>query len=219
MRMRIWNRWSMVLGAGIAIFIALTVPANADNPVCTASAPIAASDVAAIHLEPGFAVRQVVTDPLLDRRWAIVENCSHPEHPLEMVELPISPSSAAVEFVQAKSMSAVASAHTVSFNSPRTAIRRVDVQSVPPPSRPIDSASTAHDIVAAAAPTPLLVRAGDRVHLRSASANVRLEIEAISLDYGHAGQVIHLRRLGSDAAQRTMLAGLVDGADSAELLP
>lgn len=219
MRTRIWNRWSIVLGAGMAICGAFAVPAHADNPVCVASAPVAASDAAAIHLQPGFAVRQVVTDLLLGRRWAVVEDCSHPERPLEMVELPISPSSPAIAFVQAKSAPAVAPAQTALFNSPRPAMRRVDIQSSPPSSRSIDLAFTAHDATPATAPSPLLVRAGDRVHLRSDSANVRLEIEAISLDYGHAGQVIHLRRLGSDAAQRVMLAGLVNGADSAELLP
>jgi flagella basal body P-ring formation protein FlgA len=79
--------------------------------------------------------------------------------------------------------------------------------------------STARSAVIPVAPDPLLVRAGDRVHLWSASTNVRLEIEAVSLDYGRAGQVIHLRRLANARVQTAMLAGLVDGADSAELLP
>lgn len=65
----------------------------------------------------------------------------------------------------------------------------------------------------------VLVRAGDRVHLWSAGANVRLELEGIALDYGRAGQVIHVRRWGNGTASTAMLMAVVDGAGSAELLP
>ena len=95
----------------------------------------------------------------------------------------------------------------------------VSISEAPLSSSVAVTGSTSPNAMAPIAPDPLLVRAGDRVHLWSASTNVRLEIEAIALDYGHAGQVIHLRRLGNDRAQTAMLAGLVDGADSAELLP
>jgi flagella basal body P-ring formation protein FlgA len=60
-----------------------------------------------------------------------------------------------------------------------------------------------------------LVRAGDRVHLWSFDANVRLEMEVVALEYGRVGQVIHLRRSG----QNTLIAGVVVGKDSVELMP
>jgi flagella basal body P-ring formation protein FlgA len=79
--------------------------------------------------------------------------------------------------------------------------------------------SVLHGSTAPDPPEPLLIRAGDRVRLWSAGANVRLEIEAIALEYGRTGQVIHLRRLGNDASQKAILTGVVDGVGSAELLP
>jgi flagella basal body P-ring formation protein FlgA len=60
-----------------------------------------------------------------------------------------------------------------------------------------------------------MIHAGDLVRLWSSDSNVRLEMAVVSLEYGHLGQVIHVRRVG----QTTLLAAVVVGKDSAELIP
>lgn len=60
-----------------------------------------------------------------------------------------------------------------------------------------------------------VIRAGDLVRLWSSDGNVRLEMAVVSLEYGRVGQVIHVRRMG----QTTLLAGVVVGKNSAELIP
>ena len=60
-----------------------------------------------------------------------------------------------------------------------------------------------------------VIRAGDLVRLWSSDANVRLEMQVVSVEYGRVGQIIHVRRMG----QTALLAGVVVGKDSAELIP
>ncbi len=202
---------SVVLGV-LGLSMTLAAHAEGSHRGCPASASIVASAGKEFRVAPGFTVRRIVTDRMLHQTWAIVEDCSHPERPLEMIQLgaPISP--AKVEPTQAAApaipVAVAQSVPAIAARSPQIAV-----------SEPVSSSVPAPFSSAALLPQPLLVRAGDRVHLWSASTNVRLEIEAVALDYGHAGQVIHLRRMGSDPSRRVMLAGLVDGADSAELLP
>jgi len=211
MRIERCNRRKIVLGLVMALSMLPGALAYASGGLCAASVRLTISERAAIHLDPNFAVRQVVADPMLHRRWAIVENCAHPERPLKMIQLgaPISP--ARGKPVRAAQTIPVAAAQIV----PAMATRASQITV----SEAVSSPALARFRSAAPLPQPLLVRAGDLVHLWSASTNVRLEIEAIALDYGHAGQVIHLRRTGNDPSERVMLAGLVDGTDTAELLP
>jgi flagella basal body P-ring formation protein FlgA len=59
-----------------------------------------------------------------------------------------------------------------------------------------------------------VIHAGDLVRLWNSDSNVRLEMAVVSLEYGRLGQVIHVRRVG----QTTLLAAVVVGKDSAELI-
>ena len=211
MRIERCNRRKIILGSVMALSILPGARAYASGGLCAASVRLTISERAAIHLDRNFAVRKVVTDRMLHQTWAIVADCSHPERPLKMIQLgaPISPANG--NLVRAAQTIPVAAAQIV----PAIATRPPQIAV----SETVSSPAPARFRSAAPLPQPLLVRAGDLVHLWSASTNVRLEIEAIALDYGHAGQVIHLRRMGNDPRERVMLAGLVDGTDTAELLP
>lgn len=160
-----------------------------------------------------YRLARVVIDPELHLRWALIANCTHPEWPLQMVALAAGlqalPASAAEPPVPSHA-TPVAAKHVVKpADATRPAISAqlsVPLQiapSYPKSSVPVPSAMLP------------LIQAGDLVHLWSSEANVRLEMEVVSLEYGHAGQVIHLRRLG----QNGLLAGVVVGKDSAELIP
>ncbi len=172
----------------------------------------------------GYRLRRIAVDPVLHRRWAWMENCSHPEWPPRIIAMPVaargprqqnnipSPNDVPrIERVQrtgnraiiAKPAIPVSASAVQGARSPSRSFARVGPIIVPPSAR-YSSSSTAP-----------LVRAGDRVHLWSSEANVRLEVEVIALEYGRSGQVIHLRRKG----QQTLLAGVVVGLDSAELMP
>jgi flagella basal body P-ring formation protein FlgA len=65
----------------------------------------------------------------------------------------------------------------------------------------------------------VLVRAGDRVIVWEQGPELRMEIAAVALEYGHAGQLIHLRRKGFRQGQSLTLTGVVRGPSSVELAP
>ncbi len=159
-----------------------------------------------------YRLDHVLVDPTLHRRWAFIANCSHPEWPLQVVALTgpsILPTTAANA--------------TPGPQAAPVAVKRVPpavAMDRPAPSKqPFPPYRVAPNYTATPVPISssmeLLVRAGDMVHLWSSEKNVRLEINAVAVEYGHAGQVIHLRRMG----QSTLLAGVVVGKDSAELMP
>jgi hypothetical protein len=190
-------------------------------PICAARTPTQAiqiggkaqSSAAAAYASPatseGYRLRRIVVDPALHRRWALIENCSHPERPLQMIALPAEAGGLPGENTDAAHMD-VPQLMNVQHSARPQPTRKVAAiaasarPSLAPPPAISPSSSTAP-----------LVRAGDRVHLWSSEANVRLEIEVVALEYGQAGQVIHMRRRG----QETLLAGVVVGPDSAELMP
>jgi hypothetical protein len=160
-----------------------------------------------------YRLARVVVDPELHRRWALIANCTHPEWPLQTIALaagqPIPPTPVAQPLALVQSAS-VAEQHV----KPPAIVNRRAKSSPPavqPPIAPNYVKPPAPDLSAIAP----LIRAGDLVRLWSSDANVRLEMEVVSLEYGHAGQVIHLRRPG----QTALLAGVVVGKDSAELIP
>jgi hypothetical protein len=224
MRMRMKNRWGIVLG--IAMGIAFSLPARADSGAynCAAATPIVVSNTAVVGAGREFVVRRVVTDHILHQNWAVFEDCAHPERPPKMVQVAAPSSLQNIQTVERPHAKKIAtfSTQAVLPVMQRTVKNRVEarLESVSPPFSHQAISSTLSHSTAPSAPRPLLVRAGDRVRLWSAGTNVRLEIEAIALEYGRAGQVIHLRRLGNDTAgQRVILTGVVDGAGSAELLP
>lgn len=224
MRMRMKNRWGIVLG--MAMGIAVGQPARADSGILHCMAvPTSAPGTAVTDAAPRFVMRRVVRDDILHRNWAVFQDCAHPERPPEMVQI-VTPSSLQNMQTAARSRTGkIAASSTQTVLPVMTRIAKNQVQArlkpvLPPPFKHQAISSTPLSSIASSTPKPLLVRAGDRVRLWSASANVRLEVEAVALEYGRAGQVIHLRRLNSGiAGQRIILTGVVDGAGSAELLP
>ncbi|MHB1674386.1 MAG: flagella basal body P-ring formation protein FlgA [Acidobacteriaceae bacterium] len=190
------------------------------QPACTARTPEQA-------LPPGWTVQfqnvdseaassryrlvRVVLDPALQRRWAFIGNCAHPEWPLQVVAVAPAPAALHAPNASSAAQAALVPAGRVPH---RTVAVRAAVLPQPSPLFPAVRMSQGSSAPVSSAVTPL-VRAGDRVHLWSSETNVRLEIEVVALEYGRAGQVIRLRRVG----QGTLLAGVVVGKDSAELMP
>jgi hypothetical protein len=213
--MRVQNKkmWSIALAFGLWLPIASGACASASTLICPASLVNVTAQAATLHIQQGFAVRQIFTDRVLHQTWAIVEDCSHPERPLKMISFHESASTGVPSFTAQKNP--VAATSPIQPLQMSKLARQLVVDPVSTPIRPVMISSP----IAPSLLSLVLVRAGDRVHLWSASTNVRMEIEAVALDYGHAGQVIHLRRIGNNHEQTPMLAGLVDGADSAVLLP
>lgn len=154
---------------------------------------------------------RVVVDPILHRRWAFIENCTHPEWPLQAI-LFASKSDALSTSGPDVSLAAKALPASAEQVPSQTAVAHPAI--FPQPS-PQSAPKYAQPSVPASSTMTPLVRAGDRVHLWSSDANVRLEMEVVALEYGRVGQVIHLRRSG----QNTLIAGVVVGKDSVELMP
>lgn len=160
-----------------------------------------------------YRLARIVVDPELHRRWALVANCMHPERPLEIVALstghmivpapaaqPVSPSPRLLGAAQPRGHKQIARHPAIS-------------------SPPGDPAPTAVVVRKTSTTDPFamapMIHAGDLVRLWSSDGNVRLEMAVVSLEYGRVGQVVHLRRLG----QTALLAGVVVGKGSAELIP
>jgi len=156
----------------------------------------------------GYRTRRVLVDATLGKRWAMVEDCNHPGRPLQIIAMAMGDHVAlpAIELSEGVGIRPAVSATSVetTYSGPALAMERAN-----PAGRRAETPKP-RDLT-----LKTLVRAGDRVYLWRMEENVRLKIEAISLDYGRAGQVIHLRRAG----QNEMLAGIVMGPDSAELMP
>jgi hypothetical protein len=160
-----------------------------------------------------YRLARIVADPELHRRWALVANCTHPERPLEIVALltghEVSSTSAAQPVPSAPRLPGAAQPGARKQVARRPAIS----------SSPSAPAPTAVVVRKTSAPDPStmvpMIHAGDLVRLWSSDGNVRLEMAVVSLEYGRVGQIVHLRRLG----QTALLAGVVVGKDSAELIP
>lgn len=205
----------------IAFGILLMVASGSTAAIRGASVSVASGECSG-----GYRVHSVTLDPVLHRQWVWMEDCSHPERPLEVIAMPAEHDSSATSQIGATAASARHLASALPQVAHRTA--RIDTVSIED-----ISGSLLKEIHPAISPTTLqatsldrkqisplppqtpLIRAGERVHLWSSEANVRLEIEVIALEYGRAGQVIHFRRKD----QPTELAGVVMGRDVAELMP
>ena len=206
----------------LGVMVAMLSGCSFAQAPCSARTPeqaLPTGQIAATNAIPApssadfYRLTRIVVDPELHRRWALVANCTHPERPLEIVALP-----AGHMFVSTQAAESFPSApplHAVSQPGVQTAVvRRPAISAVPnvptqtaavlaKPSTPDPSATTP------------VIRAGDLVRLWSSDANVRLEMQVVSLEYGRVGQIIHVRRMG----QTALLAGVVVGKDSAELIP
>jgi hypothetical protein len=215
---RILMKWRrLILGAVIGTvssYGAAQVTCSARTPEqALPSGSVAATNPAISDSSASFyRLARIVVDPELHRRWGLIANCTHPERPLEIVALSryvVVPNSATELFPWAPP------ATGVSLRIGQTNVVRPQAKSLPPritsPGAAVAAKTSAQD---PSAMTPV-IRAGDLVRLWSSDGNVRLEMAVISLEYGRVGQVIHVRRMG----QTTLLAGVVVGEDSAELIP
>ena len=157
---------------------------------------------------PGYVVERTNVDTVLGTEWALVVDCMHPERPPMAVAMPAGHISARHMVVRPSPRPAVLSS---SIATPRVAFSAaMSASSVIAPS----SRSIAVNAV-----SPVLVRAGDAVVLWNQEPQLRMEIAAVALEYGHAGQVIHLRRSGGIATPATTMTGVVRAAGSVELMP
>lgn len=211
-----WRR--LILGVAVAIvsgcgYSQVACSAHTPEQALPSGSLAAANEFASASSADFYRLVRIVVDPELHRRWALIANCTHPERPLEIVPLSrghvIVPTQSAESFPSAPSISGI-SQHQV-----QTDIVRFHAISSPP-SVPTPTVAV---LAKTSAPDPSttapIIRAGDLVRLWSSDANVRLEMAAVSVEFGRVGQIIHLRRMG----QTALLAGVVVGKDSAELIP
>ena len=201
---------AMVSGCGFA-----QIACSAPTPQHALPSGSVSVDHAVVSSSSGnfYRLARIVVDPELHRRWALIANCTHPERPLEIVAL-----STGHRIVPTLPEPLVPPAPRISGAAqPRVQAEVVHHSAIPsPPSVP---APTAAMVAKTSTPGPSTmlpaIRAGDLVRLWRLDGNVRLEMAVVSLEYGRVGQIVHLRRLG----QTALLAGVVVGEDSAELIP
>ena len=209
-----WRR--LILGVMVAMvggcgFAQVACSARTPQQALPFGSVAATKKSSSVSSDEFYRLARIVVDPELHRRWALIANCTHPERPLEIVSL-----SARNTVVPALAADSVPSALRISGVTEQ----RVQTEVAPghailsPPSAP-----TAVMVPKTSTPDPSVtlpvIRAGDLVRLWSLDGNVRLEMAVVSLEYGRVGQIIHLRRMG----QAALLAGVVVGKDSAELIP
>lgn len=214
--LRMWRR--SILGVMIAMLSGCSfaqAPCSARTPeqalppgwITTANA------IASPSSTDFYRLTRIVVDPELHRRWALVANCTHPERPLEIVALYTE--NTVVPTLAAESFASLPPLHAVSQPGVQAAVVRRPAISAAPKVPPPPAAVLANPSTPDPSTMVPVIRAGDLVRLWSSDANVRLEMQVVSLEYGRVGQIIHVRRMG----QTALLAGVVVGKDSAELIP
>ena len=162
-----------------------------------------------------YRLARMVVDLELHRRWAFIANCTHPEWPLQVVAIGPALTPLLAHAVETSTSSAAPPAPIPATRTARLA-RGTPPLAIPQSTiRPQSVRGSVPLPVPESFPVAPLVRAGDLVHLWSSDSSVHLDLEVVSLEYGRVGQVIRLRRLGQSA----LLAGVVVGKDSAELVP
>ncbi len=164
-------------------------------------------DAASSDVASGYRVERVMSDATLHAQWALISDCAHPARPWIAVRIPmtviprVAPIAALSGVAQpfiSKEFSALLSEY-------------IPVQ--------VHAATTAGVSAVSATLSPILVHAGDRVVLWNQEPELRLAIAAVSLEYGHAGQIIHLRRDSANTMQNVTITGVVRGPGSVELMP
>lgn len=201
---------AMVSGCGFA-----QIACSAPTPQQALPSASVAVDREAASSSSGsfYRLARIVVDPELHRRWALIANCTHPERPLEIIAL-----STGEGIVPTLPEQLVPPAPRIpGVAQPSVQAEVLHYSAIPSP--PIVAAPTAAMFAKSSTPGPSTrlpaIRAGDLVRLWRLDGNVRLEMAVVSLEYGRVGQIVHLRRLG----QTALLAGVVVGEDSAELIP
>ena len=235
--LRVWGRggrialyWWMALcwlsalclgGAGSAWAITCAAPTPEIAARTWVRSPAEARPAADATRQDGYAVQRVISDPVLGAQWALVVNCAHPERPPIAVAL----SGEDSRFLhQQEARFAAAGAASMLAGMPEVpryvpVLVRLDASPVSAPASTVGGNTGRFTKISAPASAPVLVRAGDRVVLWNQEPQLRMEIEAVALEYGHAGQVIRLRRDGRGASLNVTMSGVVRGPDSVELMP
>ncbi len=165
------------------------------------------------HATMGYAVQRTFSDPVLKTQWALVADCAHPARPLLAVALPQGTLRIGRNFQPAQA--AWHPAEIPDYAPARVRLMLTQVAGVG--SGVLFQPATTTSV--RSMPEPVLVRAGDRVVLWNQEPQLRMEIGATALEFGHAGQVIHLRRGGTSSSWNATMTGVVRGPDSVELMP
>jgi len=231
-------------GAWIGLWLAMWLaPAAAQALLCTAQTPEQAAEQwqraqgadAQIRAEEwrqplGYAVVRVVHDPVLGQAWVQVQDCAHPSRPLVAIALPERAvthrtSAPAIRTAHATASHPAMAASGMAANEFLASMSRASQPQLPTYTPQAVRMATPQEVAQSQAaqafqtPAPVLVRAGDRVTLWNREPDLQMNLAAIALEYGRAGQVIHLRRTGGFGKPEDMIAGVVRAAGSVELLP
>jgi hypothetical protein len=207
---------SLILGVGMAT----AAGSGLAQAACSARTPeqavgiesVATTKHSASASSSYYRLAKIIVDPELHRRWALIADCTHPERPMEIVALSghvVVPNVDAQPAPSSPSISGVARPSVPTEIVPRQT--NSSSQAAARPSR----VAVAKTLAQKPSTTTPMILAGDLVRLWSSDGNVRLEMAVVSLEYGRIGQIIHVRRPGRTA----LLAGVVVGKDSAELIP
>jgi hypothetical protein len=228
-------RWAGRLAGGLLVALAWTASTAAAQALpCTASTPeqavqqwlraqsAHANTAAATWTQPlGYGVLRILRDPILGQSWAEVQDCAHPSRPLIAIALP--GKAVYAEAVYAESQPRADREIEMQASEVSAAAHRAaPFQTLPqlPAYQPVSvHLALAQTEQASPIPTPVLVRAGDRVTLWNQEPDLQMNLAAIALEYGRAGQIIHLRRTGGFGKPEKTIAGVVRAAGSVELLP
>ncbi len=165
------------------------------------------------HVTVGYIVQRIFSDPVLKTQWALVADCAHPARPLIAIALP-----QGTLRMERNSQPVQAAWHPAEIPDYAPVHVCLKLTQVAPPGNGVLFQPTNATGVRST-PEPVLVRAGDRVVLWNQEPQLRMEIGATALEFGHAGQVIHLRRGGTSSSWNATMTGVVRGPDSVELMP
>ncbi len=175
----------------------------------------------------GYVVQRTLTDSALGVQWVLVGDCAHPAWPMIAVVLPKGKLRRGSNSQPVQT--ALRPAEIPDYAPAQ--VRLVTTQTMPESDIPFqtvnvkpENATFAHLASATMmlphnTPDPVLVRAGDRVVLWNHEPQLQMAIEATALEYGRAGQVIHLRRGGTSSSWNATMTGVVRGPNSVELMP
>ena len=219
---------------GGALLAALLLSCNLYAQVCTAPTPEQAVQqwlrrqgaAAAIPINAqrsaqplGYAVLRIVDDPVLGAAWAQVRDCAHPTRPVVDVALAQKDRHAAMQAQVATPLAEQPRTHAI---TPPTLPMQTQgfVLAQIPAYHPVSVQLRVQPTAQITQPiAPMLVHAGDRVTLWNQEPDLQMNIAAVALEYGRAGQVIHLRSTSGFSSKTETIAGVVRGAGSVELLP
>jgi len=223
------------IGLGLVVWL---VPSAAHALLCTAQTPEQAvrqwqrAQGTGVQISAeewarplGYAVLRIVHDPISGQVWAQVQDCAHLSRPLVAIALPEHAATSKTSALKNSATDAEASDPAMASRAFAAQMQRASLPQLPAytpqavrRARPQEVAPSQTEQTYSTA-APVLVRAGDRVTLWNQEPDLQMSIAAVALEYGRAGQVIHLRSTSGFASKTETIAGVVRAAGSVELLP